>query len=86
MNQEQLRARIRERIRSGLLPSGPDVETYGGRGSNSRCACCGDTIGSRDVEYEVYLDDCSDPIRAHWNCYRIWWEERDCGQWNAVMY
>ena len=78
MDERQLRAIIQERIRGGLLPGGPDRKTYGGKGTNSTCACCSNRIGCREVEYEIYFDGYPSGFRAHLACYRIWWEEREC--------
>jgi hypothetical protein len=80
MDERQLRAMIHERMRSGLLPGGPDGRTYGGKGTNSTCACCSNTIGRREVEYEVHFDGYATVLRAHLSCYRIWWEERERGE------
>ena len=77
MDQEQLRARIRERIRNGLIPGGPGGRTYGGNGTNCICSCCNTAIGPREIEYEVYFDGCGATLRAHLHCYRIWWKERE---------
>jgi hypothetical protein len=77
MDERQLRAMIHERIRSGLLP-GEAGRTYGGKGTNSTCACCSNMIGRREVEYEVHFDRHPSVFRVHLSCYRIWWEEREC--------
>jgi hypothetical protein len=78
MDERQLRAMIHERMQSGLLPGAPDGKTYGGKGTNSTCACCSNTIGRREVEYEVHFDGYPSVFRVHLGCYRIWWEEREC--------
>jgi hypothetical protein len=77
MDPEQLRARIRERIRNGVIPAGPGGRTYGGKGTNSTCSCCNTLIGPDEIEYEVHFDGPPTPLRAHLNCYWIWWTERE---------
>ena len=79
MDETQLRAMIHERIRSGLLPGGPEGKTYGGKSTNSTCACCSNIIAQGEVEYEVHFDEHPGGFRAHLSCYRIWWEEREGG-------
>jgi len=80
MDEEQLRARIRERIQNGLIPTGSSVRTYGGKSTNSTCTCCSNTIGPREVEYEVYFEGSPTAFRAHLSCYRLWWKEREFAQ------
>lgn len=79
MNEEQLRAVIRERVRTGQLPPVFGGRTFGGRGSNTACACCGQIVARHEIEYEVELASdlgVSGPIFiAHARCHWIWWEE-----------
>jgi hypothetical protein len=79
MNQEELRALIRERIRTGQLPPVLGAKTFAGRGSNTPCDCCGQIISRQEIEYEVEVDPSpTDSTRswiAHTQCHWIWWEE-----------
>ena len=79
MNEEQLRALIRERVRTGQLPPVFGGRTFGGRGSNTACDCCGRIVTRHEIEYEVEIASdlgVSGPIFiAHAQCHWIWWEE-----------
>jgi len=79
MNQKELRALIRERVRTGQLPPVLDGRTFGGRGSNTACDCCGQTIKRDDIEYEVQfaasVTQMGRSFIAHMQCHWIWWEE-----------
>ena len=77
MSAEDVHALIRERIRIGQLPRGPGGKTYGGKGSNAACACCGHTITWREIEYEVHFSSFKHALSMHLDCYRMWWQE--CG-------
>ena len=79
MSQKELRALIRERMRSGQLPPVLDGKAFGGRGSNAACDCCGQIIARDEIEYEVQL---AAPVTqtqrnfiAHMRCHWVWWEE-----------
>ena len=76
MNEEEVRTLIRERIRTGQLPTRPGDSTYPGSGYNSACLCCGQKIAWHEIEYEVRVNGSSRAFRAHINCYRVWREER----------
>jgi hypothetical protein len=69
---------IRERVRTGQLPSGPADKTYGSKGSNTACACCGRKIASHEIEYEVHFNSSPRALSTHFYCYQIWW-----GEWRA---
>jgi hypothetical protein len=79
MNQKELRALIRERMRTGQLPPVLGGKTFAGRGSNTACDCCGQMIGRHEVVYEVELTiPCTESGRgliAHPQCHWIWSEE-----------
>jgi hypothetical protein len=70
-----VRSVIRERVRTGQLPTGPHDKTFAGKGSNTACACCGRNIAGHDIECEVHFKSSLYAFRAHLDCYRIWWEE-----------
>jgi len=75
MSAKEVLALIRERVRTGQLPSGPGDTTYGSKGSNTACACCGLKIASHEIEYEVHFDASPRAFSTHLYCYQIWWEE-----------
>ena len=79
MNQKELRALIRERIRTGQLPPVLGGKTFAGRGSNTACDCCDQIIARHEVVYEVqFTAPCTETGRgyiAHTRCHSIWWEE-----------
>jgi hypothetical protein len=78
MSAKELLALIRERVRTGQLPRGPGDKTYGSKGSNTTCACCGRNIASHEIEYEVHFNSCLRTFATHLSCYQIWW-----GEWRA---
>jgi hypothetical protein len=80
MSAKEVHALIRERIGVGQLPSGPGDKIYGGKGSNTACACCGRTIAWHEIEYEVHFNSFPHTLSMHLDCYRIWWEERRSGE------
>ena len=75
MSENHVRSLIRAKMEAGLLPVGPNKETYGRRGGTGTCACCGTAIGPHEVEYEVCFSS-GERFLAHMDCYRIWREER----------
>ena len=78
MSANEVLALIRERVRTGQLPSGPGDKTYGSKGSNTACACCGRKIASDEIEYEVHFNSSPHAFSTHFHCYQIWW-----GAWRA---
>jgi len=75
MSQEELRARVRRRIRGGELPDCTGGQTFAGHGRDSLCVCCGRPIQAQQVEYEVVFRSRSESLFAHVDCYRIWRQE-----------
>ena len=79
MTEKELRALIRERMRTGELPPVLGGRTFAGRGSRTACHCCGQIIARHEVVYEVQLTPrCTQSTRAfivHTQCHWIWWEE-----------
>ena len=74
MSANEVLALIRERVRTGQLPRGPGDRTYGSKGSNTGCACCGGKIASDEIEYEVHFNWSPRVFSTHFYCYQIWWE------------
>jgi hypothetical protein len=79
MSDVELRALIRQRIQSGLLPRGPGDKTFGGPGNGETCDCCDQSIPRHRVRYEVEYarPDASFErlLVAHLECHQIWIEE-----------
>ena len=73
MSANEVLALIRERVRTGQLPRGPGDRTYGSKGSNTGCACCGRKIASDEIEYEVHFNWSPRVFSTHFYCYQIWW-------------
>ena len=77
MKEEQVRALIEKRLRTGSIPHACPSRTYAGPGSGgASCDCCGRTIGLRDVEYEVDFLSKESRLRRtllmHMQCHAIW--------------
>jgi hypothetical protein len=81
MNQKELRKLIRGRVRIGQLPPAFDGKTYGGRGRDTACDCCGEIISADEIEYQVeFIPPRGESRRAfvsHVKCHWIWSEESD---------
>ena len=73
MNDDVLRARIRELIAAGLVPCDEPHKVWAGRGNGTHCLACGQTITSAEVEYEVDL--ASAVFRVHRACFATWRKE-----------
>ena len=77
-----LRAMARVAIRSGRLPSQPVNRMFGGSGSETPCALCGDRVSRNDSEAEIEInrDGLSNPglnrYRFHTRCFAAWDLER----------
>ena len=81
MNQKLLRNLIRRQMSTGQLPPAFGGKTFGGRGRNQVCDCCGQIIEPDEIEYQIEFT----PTRgesgkifvAHIHCHWLWWEESD---------
>lgn len=52
-DEETLRARAREALRTGRLPDRPPEHIWGGPGMGARCAVCVEPIGRNESELEL---------------------------------
>jgi hypothetical protein len=70
----ELLAYIRARLAAGILPSRrEDQKIYAGYGEDQPCDCCGRSIGSTDVLYEIEVaGECVKPLAMHLPCFDIW--------------
>lgn len=69
-----LLAWIRARLAEGILPSRQENQKiYAGYGEDERCDCCGRSIGSTDVLYEIEVpSECTRSLAMHLPCFDIW--------------
>jgi len=69
-----LLACIRARLAEGLLPSPREnPKIYAGRGENQPCDCCGRSVGSTDVLYEIEVPcERTRSLAMHLRCFDIW--------------
>lgn len=74
MNEQNIRARIRQMVETGELPCDETGKVWAGRGSGTHCAACGEPIEASQIEFEVPLG-ASTVLRLHRVCHHIWLEE-----------
>lgn len=75
---ENERALVRQRMRSGELPPGPAHELFGGRGTGAQCSCCDRLITPDQIEFEIHAASQGDAelrLMMHSHCMRIWYDE-----------
>jgi len=75
---EDEKARVRQRMRTGLLPPGPANELFGGHGTGALCSCCDRVIREDEIEFEIHAaTDGAEQLRLmmHSHCMRIWYDE-----------
>lgn len=81
MNQKILRNLIRGQISTGQLPPAFGGKTFGGRGRNQVCDCCGQIIEPDEIEYQIEFTptrgESGKTFVAHIHCHWLWWEESD---------
>jgi hypothetical protein len=67
-------AYIRARLAEGTLPSREENQKiYAGYGEDQACGCCGRSIASTDVLYEIAVpSDCAKSLAMHLPCFEIW--------------
>ena len=76
-----LRAKAREVLRTGKLPSRPPDHTWGGMGADAPCPVCGETVTKDQLEIEAeFAHDGSSPgldrFHIHVRCFAAWELER----------
>jgi hypothetical protein len=69
-----LLAYIRARLDEGILPSRHENQKiYAGYGEDQPCDCCGRSIGSSDVLYEIEVpSERTKSLAMHLPCFDIW--------------
>lgn len=85
-----LRARAREAMKSGDLPEQPPDRMWGGPGSGASCAVCGKIVGPKEVEFELQFSSSggAGPLtyHVHARCFAAWELERrkGCSNGNSL--
>ena len=77
-----LRAKARETIRNGKLPSRRPDRTWGGPGVGAACAVCGEPVTRDQLEFEIEFahngtNPGLDKYHVHVRCFAPWEFERD---------
>jgi hypothetical protein len=69
-----LRACIRARLAERILPIHQENQKiYAGYGEDQPCDCCGRSIGSTDVLYEIEVpSECTKSLAMHLPCFDTW--------------
>jgi hypothetical protein len=69
-----LLAYIRAQLAQGILPSHQeDQKIYAGYGEDQACDCCGRSIGTTDVLYEIEVpSECAKSLAMHLPCFDLW--------------
>ncbi len=81
-NEIILRAKAREAIRTGKLPSRRADRTWGGPGVGAPCTVCGEAVTKDQLEFEVqFARDGDNPgpdkFHVHVRCFAAWEFERE---------
>ena len=77
-----LRAKAREAIRTGKLPSRRPDHMWGGPGVGAFCTVCGEAVTEDQMEFEVqFAHDGDNPgldkFHVHVRCFAAWEFERE---------
>ena len=71
----RIRAIIRLKLDTGLLPKTASGRVWAGPGANEVCSACDEPITKQEKLYEWEVDGGS-KITMHLACYEVWNEER----------
>jgi hypothetical protein len=77
LSDEALRAKAREAIRSGKLPSSPPKQVWGGQGAGADCTVCGAPVKPEELELEMEFAAAGDELgrgshHVHPRCFAAW--------------
>lgn len=74
MQDEPLRALIVHLIGDGYLPRSINSKIMAGNGDGRPCDICGETIKSKDIEYDIETLSAEDNrvLRLHLHCHDAW--------------
>jgi len=80
-DEKMLRAKAREAILTGRLPSRAPDRMWGGPGTGASCVICNEPVKLDDLGFELEFDDESgsrseDEYHAHLRCFTAWDNER----------
>jgi hypothetical protein len=80
-DEPSLRAKAREAIRSGRLPTKKPDRMFGGAGTGIPCAVCGESVARSDAEIEIEFNRHGatpglDQHHLHYRCFAAWEFER----------
>ena len=70
-----LRAMVRLKVTSDVLPKESPVKMWAGYGTGKTCAACDLSTTTKDVEYEVDMAD-GRTFSFHQTCITLWHQER----------
>ena len=80
MDENHLRERIRRAFAAGALPDRRPDHMWGGPGSGTECALCGEPTMTQEAELELEFvtEGCDGPIchHVHARCWKLWESER----------
>ena len=71
---ERRREVIQALLASGALPRFGSQVIFAGNGDMQPCACCGNTITTEDIQYDVVLTE-EGALFMHLECFNLWCEE-----------
>jgi methionyl-tRNA synthetase len=63
--------RIRDKLRSGILPNSEPIKTWAGYGNGTTCDGCDMRIEPREAEHEVELES-GRTLHFHVACASLW--------------
>jgi hypothetical protein len=75
-SEESLRALIRERLASGVLPGGDCTKVFGGPSNGETCDGCGERVPKNNLVMECIGPHFPKALQFHVRCFYIWDSER----------
>jgi len=75
LQDDALRARIRQRIDLGRLPVFIPGTIQAGYGAGLKCYACGESVTRTQIEYHVHDPGYGPPMSLHFRCHVIWQTE-----------
>jgi len=75
LQDDALRAGIRQRIDMGRLPLFIPGTIQSGYGAGLKCYACGESITRSQIEYHVHDPGYGPPMSLHFRCHVIWQTE-----------
>jgi hypothetical protein len=78
-NEEALRQKARQLVRSGKLPICRPDRVWGGRGEGVKCSICDIAVTEAEIEFELEFFRAPTVVRhhVHLDCFTAWERERD---------